>query len=317
MIRRAFDRWLQGVWYGDSRARWFLLPLSWLYGAVVAVRKGLYDAGALKSEHPGVPVVVIGNLTAGGTGKTPVTIWIAEALRERGFNPGIVSRGYGGSKSGSPMRVDRASDPAVVGDEPVLLARRTGLPVAVDSDRARAARTLVEEGVDLIVTDDGLQHLKLERDYEICVIDGTRGLGNRLLLPAGPLREPASRLEEVDQILVNGRCLSRPIDEFANTTVHGVAAIGNPSRFFDTLRSGGMQVIEHALPDHAKPGRSDLSFGDNFDVVMTEKDAVKLGSNLSDRFWYVAVELEIDPVEAGPWLEQVVSRLRGGAEESE
>ncbi len=341
-MRRAFDRWLQRVWYGESRARWFLLPLSWLYGAVVAIRKGLYDAGALKSEHPGVPVVVIGNLTAGGTGKTPVTIWLAEALRERGFNPGIVSRGYGGSQSGSPMRVDSASDPAVVGDEPVLLARRTGLPVAVDSDRSRAARTLVEEGVDLIVTDDGLQHLKLERDYEICVIDGKRGLGNRMLLPAGPLREPATRLEEVDQILVNGRCpdeaetaneqnaigfelraselkrlngsISRPIDSFANTTVHGVAAIGNPSRFFDTLRTGGMQVIEHALPDHAKLRRSDMSFDDNFDVVMTEKDAVKLGSNLSDRYWYMSVDLEIDSVEAGPWLEQVVSRLRGGTE---
>ncbi len=190
-----------------------------------------------------------------------------------------------------------------------------------------------------------MQHLNLERDYEICVIDGTRGLGNRMLLPAGPLRESAARLDEVDQILVNGRCpdeaetaneqnaigfelraselrrlngsLARPVEGFANTTVHGVAAIGNPSRFFDTLRSAGMQVIEHALPDHARLSRSDLSFGDDFDVVMTEKDAVKLGSNLSDRYWYVAVDLEIDPVAAGPWLEQVVSRLRGGGEGDE
>ncbi len=345
MIRRAIDRWLQRVWYGDSAARWVLLPLSLLYGGVGWLRKSLFRAGVFKSEHPGVPVIVIGNLTAGGTGKTPVTIWLAAALKERGFNPGIVSRGYGGSKSGSPMRVDGASDPAVVGDEPVLLARRTGLPVAVDSDRSRAARTLVEEGVDLIVTDDGLQHLKLERDYEICVIDGSRGLGNRLLLPAGPLREPATRLEQVDQILVNGRCpddaetaneqnaigfelrtgdlcrlngsLTRPIERFANTTVHGVAAIGNPSRFFDTLRAAGMQVIEHPLPDHVKPSRSDLSFGDDFDVVMTEKDAVKLGSNLSDRYWYIPVDLYIDPVEAGPWLEHVVSRLRRTAEDVE
>ena len=177
------------------------------------------------------------------------------------------------------------------------------------------------------------------------MIDGSRGLGNRMLLPAGPLREPATRLEQVDQILVNGRCpddaetaneqnaigfelrtgelrrlngsLARPIERFADTTVHGVAAIGNPSRFFDTLRSLGMQVIEHPLPDHATPSRSDLSFGDDFDVVMTEKDAVKLGSNVSDRFWYVPVDLYIDPVEAGPWLEQVVSRLRNEAGDGE
>lgn len=345
MIARAVDRWLTRVWYGDSAARWILLPLSWLYGGIVWVRKALFNAGVLKSKHPGVPVIVIGNLTAGGTGKTPVTIWLADALRERGFSPGIVSRGYGGSKSGSPMRVDGASDPAVVGDEPVLLARITGLPVVVDSDRARGARTLAEEGVDLIITDDGLQHLKLERDYEICVIDGSRGLGNRLMIPAGPLREPAGRLEKVDQILVNGQCeenaetaneqnalcfelrtgelrrlngsLSRPIERFANTTVHAIAAIGNPSRFFESLRIAGMQVIEHALPDHKKPSRGDLKFDDDFDVVMTEKDAIKLGSTLGDRYWYVPVELCIDPVEAGPWLEQIVSRLRNVAEEGE
>ena len=345
MIRRAVDRWLQRVWYGDSAARWALFPLSLLYAAVTAIRRGLYGAGVFKSAHPGVPVIVIGNLTAGGTGKTPVTVWLGEAMAQRGFRPGIVSRGYGGSKSGSPMRVDEASDPAVVGDEPVLLARRTGLPVAVDRDRARAARMLVDDGVDLIITDDGLQHLKLERDYEICVIDGARGLGNRMLLPAGPLREPASRLTDVDQVLVNGRCpddaetaneqnaigfelqsrelsrlngsLSRPIDRFANTTEHGVAAIGNPSRFFDMLRINGMQVIEHALPDHAKPSRADLEFDDDFDVVMTEKDAVKLGANLGDRYWYVPVDLVIDEVEAGPWLEQVSSRLRGGTEDGQ
>ncbi len=345
MIRKALDRWLQNVWYGDSAARWALLPLSWLFGLVAWSRKALYGAGVLTSEHPGVPVIVIGNITAGGTGKTPVTVWLAEALRERGFRPGIVSRGYGGSKSGFPMRVDAASDPAVVGDEPVLLARRLDMPIAVDSDRVRAARMLVEAGVDLIVTDDGLQHLKLERDYEICVIDGARGLGNRRLLPAGPLREPATRLETVDQILVNGKCpdeaetaneqnaigfdlratelcrlngsLSRPIERFANTTVHGIAAIGNPQRFFDMLRLAGMQVIEHAFPDHAKPSQSDLSFGDDFDIVMTEKDAVKLGTNLSDRFWYVPVDLEMDPVQAAPWLEQVVSRMKGEAGESQ
>jgi tetraacyldisaccharide 4'-kinase len=305
---------------------------------LVQLRRFLYRVGFLGRYRPGVPVVVVGNLTAGGTGKTPVTIWLAQALRDRGFAPGVVSRGYGGSRSGTSMRVDAASDPAVVGDEPVLIARRAKCPVVVDADRARGARMLVDDGVDVVIADDGLQHYRLERSYEICVIDGARGLGNRLLLPAGPLREPVDRLDSVDQVLVNGKfasdedltaveqngigfqlaasevrringSLTRPIERFAGTTVHGVAAIGNPSRFFDTLRAHGMQVIEHAFRDHARLRRGDLEFGDDFDVLMTEKDAVKLAAPLPDKFWEVPVELGIDPLVSGPWLEQVKSRL--------
>lgn len=296
--------------------------------------------GVFRSEQPSVPVIIVGNITAGGTGKTPVTVWLAQELQARGFSPGIVSRGYGGSKSSSSMRVDAASDPAVVGDEPVLIASRTGYPVVVDANRCRAAEMLQEDGADLIIADDGLQHYRLERNYEICVIDGARGLGNRLLFPAGPLRETMARLGEVDQVLVNGpmrvndesesvveqnaigfelvandvcrlnRSLTRPIARFAGTTVHGVAAIGNPSRFFDLLRAHGMQVIEHAFPDHASLGKSDLSFGDDFDILMTEKDAVKLSNQSADKIWYVPVELRIDPLLSGPWLEQIESRLR-------
>jgi tetraacyldisaccharide 4'-kinase len=188
-MQQALYRWLQDAWYGHGRGAWLLLPLSGLYWLAVSLRRSLYAAGILRREHVPVPVIVVGNLTAGGTGKTPVCIWLAQALQARGFAPGIVSRGYGGSKSASPMRVDARSDPAVVGDEPVLLARRTGLPVCVDRNRVRAARMLVEDGVDVIIADDGLQHLKLVRDYEICVLDGRRGLGNRYLLPAGPLRD--------------------------------------------------------------------------------------------------------------------------------
>lgn len=337
-MRSAIYQWIHRVWYEGGSGYWLLLPLSGVYWLLINIRRFLYHFGVMRPVDAGVPVIVVGNLTTGGTGKTPTTIFLAQALAKRGFSPGIVSRGYGGSKSSSPMRVDGASDPAVVGDEPVLLARRAGCPVAVDSNRVRAAKMLVEDGVDLIITDDGLQHLRLARNYEICVIDGTRWLGNRLVLPAGPLRENPSRLDRVDQVLVNGRLredrttaseqnaiefelvasevcrlngsLSRPIDRFSGTTVHGVAAIGNPRRFFDMLRANGMQVIEHAYPDHAVIDSTRLKFADDFDILMTEKDAVKLGTHVNDRLWYVPVDLQVDPVLAGPWLEQIESRMK-------
>ncbi len=197
--------WLHRAWYGGHGWYRVLLPLSGLYWLLSALRRFLYRAGLLPTRRANVPVVVIGNITAGGTGKTPVTVWLATALAERGFAPGIVSRGYGGSQSGASMRVDARSDPAVVGDEPVLIAMRTGRPVVVDADRVRGAAMLVQDGADLVIADDGLQHYALARDYEICVVDGARGLGNGMLLPAGPLREPVSRIAEVDQVLVNGR----------------------------------------------------------------------------------------------------------------
>lgn len=333
---------LQKIWYGNGRGYLPLLPLSALYWMLLTLRRLLYRAGVFRRHRAAVPVVIVGNLTVGGTGKTPVTVWLASELKAHGFAPGIVSRGYGGSRSSTSMRVDGASDPAEVGDEPVLIARRTGCDVVVDADRARAAAMLVEDGADVIIADDGLQHYRLERDYEICVIDGARGLGNRRLLPAGPLRESVERLATVDQVLVNGRLggardeltvveqnsiefelvaneacringsLARKIERFAGTTVHGVAAIGNPSRFFDMLRAHRMQVIEHPFPDHAVLGRRDLDFGDAFDVMMTEKDAVKVDRSSPDKYWYVPVELRIDGVLAGPWLEQIVSRLRAG-----
>jgi tetraacyldisaccharide 4'-kinase len=337
---------LQRVWYEGGWSYRLLLPFSGLYWLILVIRRFFYSVGLFGRHRAVVPVIIVGNITAGGTGKTPVTIWLATELRSRGFNPGIVSRGYGGSKSSSSMRVDAASDPAVVGDEPVLIARRTGCPVVVDANRSRAAEMLVEDGVDVIIADDGLQHYRLDRTYEICVIDGSRGLGNRLLLPAGPLRETVDRLNEVDQVLINGHLkekaeeltvveqnaigfelaatevarlngsVTRPIDKFAGTTVHGVAAIGNPKRFFDQLRAHNMQVIEHAFPDHATLGRQDLGFHDDFDVLMTEKDAVKIDGITSDRFWHVPVELQMDPLESGPWLEQIESRLRSEQDKS-
>lgn len=331
---------LHRMWYGQGRFYRVLLPFSGVYWLVITVRRMFYELGVLGSRRSVAPVIVVGNITTGGTGKTPVTIWLAHELQARGFSPGIVSRGYGGSKASTSMRVDAASDPAVVGDEPVLLARRSGCPVVVDADRYHAAEMLVADGADVVIADDGLQHYRLERTYEICVIDGARGLGNRQLLPAGPLRETIARLNEVDQVLINGPLqesgdalsvveqnaipfrlqaseasrlngsASRPLEGFRGTTVHAVAAIGNPQRFFDLLREHGMQVIEHAFPDHAAVSRRQLSFGDNFEILMTEKDAVKIAAGAPDRVWAVPVGLEMDPLVAGPWLEQIESRLR-------
>ena len=337
-------KWLHRMWYEGAPSYRLLLPLSGIYWLLITLRRFLYQIGLFGRHKAVVPVIVVGNITTGGTGKTPVTIWLAKELRARGLAAGIVSRGYGGSRSSTSMRVDSASDPAVVGDEPVLLAQRTQCPVVVDTNRARAAQMLADDGVDVIVADDGLQHYRLERNYEICIIDGTRGLGNRLLLPAGPLRESIDRLEEVDQILVNGKrhedsadvtaveqnaiefnlvaseverlngSLTRPIKRFSGTTVHGIAAIGNPARFFDMLRAHGIQVIEHAFRDHAAITQRDLEFGDDFDVLMTEKDAVKLGHVSADKYWVVPVDMQIDAVVAGPWLEQIESRLRSEME---
>jgi len=332
-------KWIHRVWYEDVPSGWVLLPLSGLYWLTLGLRKFLYKAGIFKTREADIPVIVVGNITAGGTGKTPTVLWLVEQLRARGFTPGIVSRGYGGDRANTSMRVEADTDASVAGDEPVLLARRGRCPVVVDPDRVRAAAMLVEDGADVVVADDGLQHYRLARDYEICVIDGTRRLGNRRLLPAGPLREGVHRLDDVEQVLVNGvlqrdeeltaaeqnaisfelvateACrlngsLARPIGRFSGTTVHGVAAIGNPRRFFDLLRMHGIQVIEHEFSDHAVLNIGDLEFGDEFEVFMTEKDAVKLGGSASDKFWYVPVELIMDPVEAAPLLEQIESRLR-------
>ncbi len=324
-------RWIHRVWYEGAITGLVLLPLSGLYWVAFKLRAIFFRLGLFRTYKAHAPVIVVGNITAGGTGKTPTVIWLVNELRGRGFTPGIVSRGYGGTKSGTSMRVDVDSDAAVVGDEPVLLARRGQCPVAVDTDRVRAAAMLVDDGVNVIVADDGLQHLRLQRDYEICVVDGERGLGNRRLLPAGPLREPPQRLDSVDQVLVNGATempnaiafellahdasrlnasLARPLQGFRDSTVHAVAGIGNPLRFFDLLRAQGIQVIEHSFPDHASITKAQIEFGDDFNVFMTEKDAVKLGRNLPDKYWFVPVDLSMDPVKATEFIDQIEACLR-------
>jgi tetraacyldisaccharide 4'-kinase len=326
----AAQRFIERRWYG-ARAPWWLLPFSWLFGCGVRLRRWAYRTGVFASRHPGVPVVVVGNLTVGGAGKTPLVIWLATQLRARGMRVGIVLRGYGGSVR-VPTLVSADSDPLVVGDEALLLAQRTDCTVCVGRDRAAAAARLVAEGCQLILADDGLQHLALRRDVEIVVIDGVRGFGNGALLPAGPLREPLTRIRMADVVVVNGEPTAalvtavghpsvmqlRPVALVQLTTgarlplhmlrgsrVHAVAGIGHPARFFAQLRALGAQIEEHAFADHQRYLPHDLTFDGEGLIVMTEKDAVKCRTFANDRMWMLTVEALLTESDAARLLAQV------------
>lgn len=318
---------LAAAWYGHRRSPWWTWPLAGLYGALIALRRGLYRVGLLHSVHLPVPVVVIGNLTAGGTGKTPLAIALAEALRARGFRPGVVSRGHGGRQR-EPVLLGNAPMPSEVGDEPCLI-RASGIPVAVGRDRPAAAQLLVADGCDVLIADDGLQHYRLARDAEICVIDGARRFGNGHLLPAGPLREPLRRLARVDlrvcnggtpqpgeypMRLVGGEAVTldgahrQPLSAFASRCAHAVAAIGNPARFFASLREAGVEVVEHAFPDHHAFAAAELAFGDGLPVLMTDKDAVKCSGFAQPHWWRVPVRAELPAA----FFDAVLARLGRG-----
>jgi tetraacyldisaccharide 4'-kinase len=321
---------LAGLWYDSHPLSILLAPLGWLFSLAAAARRYAYRAGLLRSEKMPVPVIVVGNITVGGTGKTPLVIYVAEALRQAGHRPGVVSRGYGGRAATWPQTVTADSDPVMVGDEPVLIARRAGCPVAVAPRRAAAVgRLLAEYDCDVIVCDDGLQHYPLARDIEIAVVDGARRLGNGRCLPAGPLREPPARLRTVDLVVVNGgdssdRCVMHltgnmafpvrdsngacELGEWRGSTVHGVAGIGNPERFFVHLRSHGLNVVEHPFPDHHRFDSADLRFGDELPVIMTEKDAIKCRSFAHPRLWYVPVDARLDAA-CEQQLRQLLARV--------
>ncbi|HEX6833310.1 MAG TPA: tetraacyldisaccharide 4'-kinase [Rudaea sp.] len=311
------ERALQQIWYGGQAPSFGLKMLAGVYGAVAALRRALFRSGLLKTQRLPVPVVVVGNITVGGTGKTPLVIALIEAMRMRGYNPGVVSRGYAGSAA-APLRVEAQADPAVVGDEARLIRDATGAPVVVGRDRVAAARLLIETaGVDLIIADDGLQHYRLGRDVEICVIDGERRFGNGRLLPAGPLREPLARLDSVAFRVVNGGVPEpgevamqligtqaaalldpterQPLAFFHDRRVHAVAGIGHPQRFFAQLRAAGVDAIEHAFPDHHAFVPSDLAFGDDLAVLMTAKDAVKCRAFAQPHHWCVPVRAQLPP----------------------
>ncbi len=292
-----------------------LIPLSLLYRALTAARNWAYDFRLLAVQRLPVPVIVVGNITVGGTGKTPLVIWLSAFLQRAGYQPGIVSRGYGGHATHWPQALAPDSDPREVGDEAVVLARRTGCPVVVGPDRVAAARALLgTRQCNILISDDGLQHRRLGRDIEVVVIDGQRRFGNGLLLPAGPLREPLSRLRRADLRIAQGRALegeygmtlhptglrgltggvTREVQTLAGRTVHAVAGIGNPGRFFAVLRELGMDIREHPFPDHHRFCPEDLQFADDAPVIMTEKDAVKCEQFARPDWWFLETEIRPD-----------------------
>jgi tetraacyldisaccharide 4'-kinase len=321
---RRLRAWLARRWYGGAPPL-LLRPLSALYGMILRLRRAAYSLGWFASRHPGVPVIVVGNLTVGGTGKTPLVIWLAEQLRAAGQRPGVVLRGYGGYAK-APRLVVASDEAEAVGDEAVLIARRVAVPVAVGVDRVAAARLLAQ----------------LRRDLSIAVIDGARAFGNGALLPAGPLREPVSMLDAVDVVVINGadsqgvgkvrpamrmdllpgslRALrdarEEPLETLRGATVHAVAGIGNPRRFFDLLRTLGAQPIEHAFPDHHPFRARDLSWGGAARIVMTEKDAVRCSALATPQMWCLPVTASLADADAARLLQLVLSKVQGGGNES-
>ena len=304
-----------------------LLPAAWLFATAAALRRTAYRIGFLRKLEVNVPVVVIGNISVGGTGKTPITGWLAERLAAAGLSPAIVSRGYGGGRHTAPVRVTPGSDPAEVGDEPVMLARQAGCPVWVCIDRAAAARRAAREGADIVLSDDGLQHYRMARDLEICVIDGQRGFGNGRLLPAGPLRESARRLAAVDAVLVqggngpvpgipfalkieqalrldgNGR---RQLEEFAGRQVLALAGIGAPERFHAALAAAGLEVEPVQAPDHGRVSLDPL-LRRGLPVIMTAKDAVKYRGFDGQDVWWTPAEVVMSDESKGRVINQVLA----------
>ena len=329
---------LERLWYEDGSGR-LLAPLAWIYAALTGARRGAYRSGLLRPRRLTRPVAVVGNLTVGGTGKTPLTIYLARELAAAKLKVGIVSRGYG-RHSGEARYVHADSDWRDVGDEPVIIARRTGCPTMVAADRVAAARTLIARGAEVILSDDGLQHLRLARDCEIVVIDGSRGFGNGRLLPAGPLRESVAALGRADVVVVNGepghgalarvlpagtlamrlvmqpavrldgRGLPSELALWRGRRVHAVAGIGNPQRFFRQLSASGIEVIAHPFPDHHPFTASELAFADELPILMTEKDAVKCAPFANARLWCVPVSAAFSDSDAQTLRARVLDKLR-------
>lgn len=321
------------IWSGESPLWRLLLPLSWLYGLVSGGIRLCYRLGIKRAWRAPVPVVVVGNLTAGGNGKTPVVIWLVEQLQQRGIRVGVVSRGYGGKAASYPLLLTPQTSSAEAGDEPVLIYQRTGAPVAVSPVRSDAVKAiLARHDVQIIVTDDGLQHYRLARDIEIVVIDGVRRFGNGWWLPAGPMRERASRLKSVDAVIVNGG-VARPgeipmqlapglavnlctgerrhVAELSN--IVAMAGIGHPLRFFATLEACGASLQKCVpLADHQSLASNDVKalVTDGQTLVMTEKDAVKCRGFAEDNWWYLPVDARLSGEQPDALLEQLISLAR-------
>ena len=306
---------IDAYWYSQNPVAWLLLPVTALYCLLVFLRCFFYQTGIFKSYKLPVPVVIVGNISVGGTGKTPLLIALCELLKQQGYRPGVVSRGYGGDFDGERL-LSESDEAGVIGDEPYLISKRTACPLVVGRNRAAAAQLLLANSdCNIILSDDGLQHYRLKRDIEIAIVDGSRQFGNGFCLPSGPLRERVSRLKQVD--IVVDHCVQigdesddsfslqfsdainlktgemKSVESFQDHPVHAVAGIGHPARFFNQLRKNDLDVIEHGFPDHHVFSSHDLIFGDEFQVLMTEKDAVKCQGFSNDHLWYVPVNANL------------------------
>lgn len=340
----SIDARLQKLWYGECRLNWLalLLPLSWMFGVLIFLRHGCYRLGLLKRYRLSKPVIVVGNLTVGGTGKTPIVIWLASILQNQGVHVGVITSGYGGKAKSWPQRVRPDSDPLLVGDEAVLIAGRTHAIVVSGPDRVAAGQLAINAGAEVLISDDGLQHYRLQRDCELVVVDGSRMFGNGHLLPAGPLREPINRLNHASMVLLNRRsnanaasfdkptvtfqvvlgdirsCSteeSRPLTDLQGQKVHVVSAIGHPRAFISSLEALGISVTAHIHPDHAVLTRSDIDFADQLPVLMTEKDAVKCKHIADSRHWVVESAIEFNDVDQNQLLHcvrQAITRSHVG-----
>lgn len=321
---------LERSWYQKHWLNRALSPLSWLFGLVSKTRRKLHTRSA---QQLPVPVIVVGNISVGGTGKTPLLITLVKRLQAAGYRPGVISRGYGGKADSYPMLVTAESPAAKAGDEPVLIASQAGCPVVVDPDRQSAAMYLLTHSdCNIVLSDDGLQHYRLARDIEIVVVDGERGFGNGRLLPAGPLREPVERLRQADFVVMNGenRCgLVAPFDTmtlapaaelrsldgsqtmtvrdwpFTRREINAVAGIGNPQRFADTLSKQGFVVQLHPKPDHHKFTATDIQFDDDKAVFVTAKDAVKCREFASGNEWVLDVTAQLPQ----PWFDRLLEKI--------
>ncbi|MBK0350204.1 tetraacyldisaccharide 4'-kinase [Leclercia adecarboxylata] len=324
------------IWSGESPLWLLLLPLSWLYGLVSGLIRLSYKVGLKRAWRAPVPVVVVGNLTAGGNGKTPVVIWLVEQLIQRGIRVGVVSRGYGGKAERYPLLLTGQTTTAQAGDEPVLIFQRTGAPVAVSPVRSEAVQALLSQtDVQMVITDDGLQHYALARDKEIVVIDGVRRFGNGWWLPAGPMRERASRLKSVDAVIVNGGTAQageipmqlrpglavnlvtgerRDVAELPNLVA--MAGIGHPPRFFSTLEACGARLLNTVpLADHQALSQAQVAgfTAPGQTLIMTEKDAVKCRAFARDNWWYLPVDAELQGEQPERLLQALIALAEEGS----
>ena len=313
------------IWYQGHWLQWILWPLSWLFGLISFIRRSLFKLGVKKQTQLSVPVIIVGNITAGGSGKTPMVIYLIELLRQHGFKPGVISRGYGADVDGV-LSVTAEHTAAEVGDEPAMIFHRTQVPFVVGSKRVQAAQQLLNDyDVDIIISDDGLQHYALGRDVEIAIVDGERRLGNKKLIPAGPLRESEHRLKSVDFTVINGGVanqheysmqlqpsnpisLTSSVEELTHKEVVAFAGIGNPQRFFDTLSEQGYKLHRTVeFEDHQKYNLEQISdISSELPIMMTEKDAIKCKTFAQPNWWYLPVDAKL-PIE---FEQQLLARLK-------